>query len=327
MMERKSGTAIDSDDDWDVEPEPVYAARSAPAPAPAPPARERPRVAEAPHVAFPYCGKPGHIPGLFCRSALFGAHRSAASGCPAEILSIPAQGQYAIEFEGIPLSMRDKSIFESLVRLAKRASHDLSADFHTSLSAIAVEAGAARGGRALDGITASLHRLQTACIGYRLWDGTQGRGRLLGHFDVSASGLCARFDSGLILDLFGKDKQFSIDSARRDSLDSPLAQWLHDFLSTHNAGEKLTYDYLLSRSGFTARRKNFPAQLVRALDAIHAIAPGLVASYAVAKPTQDSAKWTLCVASGGEKPSFEDPSKKGHGGARQALPRRGGVAL
>ena len=330
------------DDDWDPEVDPAYLPRQTDAGASSAPPNQTAAVgvanrlvqqndasrkAAAP-IPFPHRSKPGHIPALFCRSAVCGAYRSSGLPAPAGSRDIDTQGKYALTLEGPRLSMKDKAVFEAIVRLAKQAFLDLNDALETSLSSIAKEAGCkSAGGSALAWVSESLGRLRAARLSYRLLDGAQGGGRLIDAMEKSVAGVSIRFDASLILDLYGKDRQFRIDWARRGRLSSPLAQWLHDFFSTHEEGDPLTLGYLRKRSGFAARPKNFHPQLDAALDDIKKLAPGLVAGHSFDMPSRELDRWALKVSRGSEKPEFEIAKASKADKARKAQPRRGGPAL
>lgn len=86
-----------------------------------------------------------------------------------------------------------------------------------------------------------------------------------------------------------------------------LAQWLHDFLSTHSKSENLTVDYIREMCGFEGVTKRFPAQLRIALDELIKSAPELVVSYSIDDQGRSSDRWGVTINRGSEMPKFEMP--------------------
>lgn len=262
---------------------------------------------------IPFSAKPNLFPGIFARSGLFSVARlTHPLHDLASPIRIKAQGTYSIEFEGIPLTMNDKLVYESVIRIAKNSNHDLMEPLKTSLREIGHQMGwTALGGRNLAWIRDSLDRLARASLNYRLLDGVQRQGQLLLNVEKAMGGIAVSFDPSFVLAAFGVDKQFAIDSARRSSLGSPLAQWLHDFISTHTTAIPLSMKYLRELCGFDARSKSFPSLVESALQQLIASVPELIVSYSIDKPTKRSDLWQIHYVRGAQAPNFIDPTKVG----------------
>ena len=217
--------------DWPAYQPAASAGRMAAPVSPAPALPKSVQQKPSTSIPFPFSNKPDHFPAIFSRSGLFGAIRSTKSSEPVASLDIKAQGAYSIVLDGHRLSMFDKAVFESVIRIAKASSHNLEEQLECSLSEIALHLGwEARGGRDLQCIFDSLARIAAASIEYRLLDGVMRSGRLIGSVKKGRTGISVGFDAGLILATFGIDKQFKFDRNRRALLDGTLAQWLHDYI-------------------------------------------------------------------------------------------------
>ena len=262
-----------------------------------------------PGPIFPRCSNPDHYPALFARSGLFAAQRVArrhpASADAREVLG---QGGYRATIQGPHLSMTDKLAFEAITRLAKAARLDLDQPLRTSLREIAREMGwSDTGGGTLRFVKAALERFAETRLSFTLEDKQCRAGMLLLGADMlpDNAGVELRFDPGFVIGAFSADKQYRIDRARRSTLaSSPLAMWLHDFVSTHSKSAPLDLLYLRERCGFQGLAKDFPRRLRRAADDLRAVAPGLLASYAIKKGRRSSEKWTVEFVRGAEKASF-----------------------
>lgn len=225
-------------------------------------------------------------------------------------MDIKGLGSYAIHFDGPRLSMNDKRVFEAVARLAKASSHDLNEMLDTSLREIAVRMGwSATGGRSLTWVWDSLVRLNESSIEFRLPDGIPREGRLIESATKSPRGVHIRFDPGFILPAFGIDKQFKINTDRRATLTSPLAQWLHDFISTHSTAYPLTFAPLRELCGFEARSRAFPKRLADASAVLCAASPELVANVEQVKSSRSSDLWEIQFTRGTEPADFFDPTR------------------
>lgn len=264
---------------------------SAPPPAPA-----------APPALLPNLGKLDQFPAFATRSALFCASKH-ASTLP---LTTPlkSQGTYALRAGGPRLDMRDKAVWEAAIGLAKECP-DPSRDIPINLSELARRMGLrAPNGAALARVWKSMERLAQADVELTLLGKAQA-GKMLAAATSDGRSRSIRLDLGLCALILESDAQFKINSIRRHSLSSALAQWLHDFFSTHSAyGGALTLGYLRELCGFEGQARRFPALLDAALAELAAKAPELVRGHRFNKRGRSSEKWTLEVDRGPEAPIF-----------------------
>lgn len=322
-MEEQAKVAVPEWDDWPTE-EPGYemptvgtGARAAPletveprtaaAPAaPTPAQRPADTAAPKPALIFPCHARPLHFPALFARSGLFSGQRQArAAPAPTQTLGIKGQMHYSVDFNGPRLSMNDKAVYEAVVRLAKTAKHDLGLPMRVSLRAIAEEMGwSARGGRDLDWVWRALERLARSEVSFQLANQQRVNGKLLESVEKGTPGIEISFDSQFVLAAFGDGQQFKIDSERRKKLGSPLAQWLHDFLSTHKEGHSLTLSYLQELCGSEATSKRFCHALREAATALCAAAPELAKSFDIDSHRRSSEGWSIKFERGAEACDF-----------------------
>lgn len=283
--------------------------------------------AQRPCVPIPFANKPGHFPGLMQRSSLFSVGR-ASSGADGLGSSPKSQGSYNLDVSGPRLTMHDKALWEALVDIAKERGQDLSQPLRTSLSDIARRCGAAfTGSRTTTAAREGLERLVQACITCQIGSAGTVSGRLLADCQITPNGTTVMFDTDFAAVLLGSDLNFQLNLTARRELDSSLAQWMHDFLSTHLETRPLTFKYLRELCGFTAQSKRFPSALLVAMDELKAKAPGIVADYSVAKATKDSDWWELSITRGSDLPKFVGYKPKAMVGPSRVGPRRGGVAL
>jgi hypothetical protein len=344
-MKEHAKEAIPDWDDWPTE-EPGYAPPSAApcvgamapsksalySPAATAPAWGEKRSVAAPMAVpalpFPCHARPSHFPTLFARSGLFSAQRQPRAGAtPTQTLVIKGQMHHSVEFEGPRLSMNDKAVYEAVVRLAKARKQDLRAPMRSSLTAIANEMGwSAHGGRDLDWVGRGLERLAQSTVCLQLSNKSRETGKLLESVTKDALGIEIAFDSTFALAAFGDGQQFRIDSARRARLGSPLAQWLHDFLSTHKEGHPLTLSYLQELCGSEASRKRFCRALREAAASLCVIAPELVTSFVIDDFRRSSEDWTIKFQRGAEACDFfsaSDFAKRQQGRAEKSARQRG----
>lgn len=322
-MEDQAKVAVPDWDDWPTE-EPGYGmptvgaeARAAPpetvqprtaaAPAAAAPAwRPAETAATKPALIFPCHARPGHFPALFARSGLFSGQRQPrAAAAPLQTLGIKGQMHHSVDFEGPRLSMNDKAVYEAVVRLAKATKHDLGLPMRASLRAVSDEMGwSACGGRDLDWVWSAVERLAQSEVSFQLANKQRASGKLLESANKGKLGIELSFDSQFVLAAFGDGQQFKIDSARRSELGSPLAQWLHDFLSTHKEGHALTLSYLQELCGSSATSKRFCRALREAATALCAAAPELVKSFIIDDHRRSSEGWSIKFERGSEACDF-----------------------
>ena len=286
-------------------------------------------ISTASPTPIPQRDKIGYYPALFHRSGLFGVAKvNSASNRSNE--PIKSQGTYDLISSGPRLTMHDKSVWEALVDIAKEQDHDLAKPLRTSLSEVARRCGAKfTGSRVTKAVSDGIQRMCMTSLTVRLgWAGVVS-GRLLAGFTSDSHGTSILFDPCLATALLGSDLNFKIDAARRRRLDTALAQWLHDFISTHEEGRSITLGYLRELSGFTANAKRFPANLNATMLDLKEHAPGLVLGFSITKSTRSSDHWTLSIQRGPEAPSFvgyRPPAKHASSNERKG-PKRGGVVL
>jgi hypothetical protein len=278
--------------------------------------------------------KPDFFPALVARSALFRVGRPSARDAPHHG-SIPSQGGFGLSLFGPWPRMRDKAVWEAAMALAKKRP-DAAEPFPVCLSAIAAGMGLAdHSGATLDSIWASMERLAACRIEFTLPTGARCGGSLLGAATKDRRARQIQVDMELAGPLFLEDYQFKTDSARRAALGGSLAQWLHDFLSTHEPqGKPLTLGYMRELCGYDGARKSFPALLREALDELAQKAPALLQSHVLKKKGRSSDTWGIELARGPELPSYVKPragsGKRGDGapkGAAGKVRRKAGPAL
>jgi hypothetical protein len=293
-------------------------------------------LAIAPPQIIPFKNKPGHYPALIQRSGIFSVARADAIGSsattPASTVTCPvrAQGGYELTSAGPRLTQHDKSVWKALVDLAKEREHDLTQPMRTSLSEIARRCGAKfTGSRVTDAVSQGIQRMCLTQLTCKVGAVGLVSGRLLAGHTCDAHGTTILFDPELTTALLGNDLNFKINADRRRSLDTALAQWLHDFVSTHEQGRSLTLGYLRDLMGFAAQQRRFPAALNAAMLNLKSAAPELVADFTIEKATRDSDMWTLSIQRGPEAPAFIGFHRKTESNAPPArkTPKRGGVAL
>lgn len=276
----------------------------------APPAMALPRAgASAPtsvpgaHAALlPHRGKLDQFPAFATRSALFCASKH-ASALP-QNTPLKSQGTYALRAGGPRLDMRDKAVWEAAIGMAKEFP-DPSQEIPINLSELSRRIGQRdANGAALTRVWKSLERLAQADVELTL-QGKVHAGKMLAAATFNGSSRSIRLDFGLCALVLESDAQFKINSVRRHSLSSALAQWLHDFFSTHSAyGAALTLGYLRELCGFDGQTRRFPKLLDVAMAELATKAPQLVTGHRISKVGRSSEKWTLNVDRGPEAPVF-----------------------
>jgi hypothetical protein len=279
-------------------------------------------------ILFPHANKLGHFPAFMSRSALFrcGQARTsdtkvqpitddqliiAARTTPAtNPIDIEIQGDFSLKYTGPRLGMSDKLVFEAVVDIAKSSKQDIGIPLLTSLRSIALAMGwKDLGGGSLRWISMALARLSQAHV--EIDSGTTLRcsGFLLEHVHIDTSGVEIQFDQAFTSNAFSNDKQFFVDWKRTAALPSSLAQWLHDFLSTHEQADPHDILYLRKMSGFETAAGKFPSQLRNAMNELAAMGSSLVASYTIdqlGKKTSDD--WKLTIVRGTDKPKYILPT-------------------
>jgi hypothetical protein len=333
-------------DDWDeappprVEPEAETDLAPAQSPAPAPKASPCPAAPQpaAPAVSpaaakaaipIPHAWELDRFPGLFARSALFQARRG---GPRVEKKPLECYGrEYGAVYEGPILDMREKRIWELVLREAKKTG-GADVEFAMSANELAIALGPRAkapgvkppkpSGPELARVGESLRRLAQAEIEYALPGGASGKGKLLGSARESASGWSLSIDSGLI-PLLRDDNQFRIDTARRDKLKKELSKWLHDFVSTHDEGFEKGFELaklakLSGLSGDGDKLRRFVPRLREALKELSGSCPALVAGFELPEGARVGKDWRAVIKRGPDKVSFLCPAKEALKAAEKA---------
>lgn len=268
-------------------------------------------------IEVPCRTKTDHFPGFMSRSALFRAAQT-SNLVEDQPLQIPAQG-CSIQVLGPRLSMRDKAVWEIAIQLAKETSIDMSQPFEISLREFVRRLGETdTSGAGLDSIWQCLRRLSLARISFDIKGQCTGHGSIFSTA-IKRDGVCyVRLNPDFVAPALARDLQFKFDSPRRNSLAMPLAQWLHDFFSTHDQLKRdMDIKYLRNLCGYCGPKRNFPAKLKSAMTELSNAAPGLIQSFELIKAARDSDQWLLKVTRGSETPRFELP----------AIAKRGRLAL
>ncbi len=275
-------------------------------------------------VPFPHADKLGHFPAFMSRSSLFRCGQARTSDTKVQPISddqkiiaagstpivtpidIAIQGNFSMKYTGPRLGMSDKLVFEAVVDIAKSSKHDIGMPLRTSLRSIALAMGwKDLGGGSLRWISMALARLSQAHVEIDSGTSLRCSGMLLKHVNIDASGVAIQFDQSFTLQAFSNDNQFFVDRKRTATLSGSLAQWLHDFLSTHEQGDPHDLSYLREMSGFNAAAGKFPKQLRDAMNELVAMGNTLVASYTIARLGKKSSDdWKLILIRGTEKPKF-----------------------
>lgn len=274
-------------------------------------------VGSACFVVVPNRAKTDHFPGFMSRSALFRAAQT-SNLVEEQPVQIPAQG-CSIQVLGPRLSMRDKAVWEIAIQLAKETSIDMSQPFTISLREFVRRLGETdTSGAGLESIWQCLRRLSLARISFDIKGHCTGHGSIFSTA-IKRAGVCyVRLNPDFVAQALTRDIQFKIDSPRRNSLAMHLAQWLHDFFSTHDPFKRdMDIAYLRNLCGYSGPKRNFPAKLQSAMTELSKAAPGLIQSFELIKATRDSDQWLLKVTRGSEIPRFELP----------AIAKRGRLAL
>lgn len=279
-------------------------------------------------IAFPNHDRAAAFPAFISRSALFGAFRPGHAAPHAGPLK--SAGNYELRFEGERLSMFDKRVWEAIVKCAKSQHAIVTEPFDAILSALAKDAGVAgQSGPALARVRESLRRLATARIQIEIGGSPRGGSLLLSATKVGHS-TRLQFDAGFAASCLGDDIQFETRSNRRNALKAPFAQWLHDFLSTHEPSpQPFTLGYLRELCGYVGKPRRFAATARAALAELAEKCPELVAGWSIDDSRRNGANWRLTVLRGPERPFpvFPAAMKNKWPAPATASKRRGGVEL
>jgi len=291
---------------------------------------------------MPRRAKTGHYPALACRSSLFGIGAATPNAPDLVHVALAAPASYGLKYSGPRLTLHDKAVWEAAIDLAKPTGRGVGAGAAIPLRAIAEHMGlSSRGGPALASIHARLLRLERARVSFTTHAGVRASGPLLASVAIIGQTATVEFDPGIAQDLLGGgEDQFLVNAARRRTLGSSLAQWLHDYASTHKAIPTLDLRHLRGLCGYGGEKRHFPKALSLALGEVAAAAPTLLKSHAINRNGQDSDMWTVDMSKGDENPVFLPAARKrssisataATGGppqanAKQGKKRSGGVVL
>lgn len=291
-------------------------------------------------IPLPHSGKPDYFPALTARSALFSASRfSRDPGADHVEVELACQKGYRLVYTGPRLNMHDKIVWETALQIAKERNPDLSTGLHISLREFAERMGwTSRSGDALKWIWGSLQRLYKLRLSFELPNGVVGGGAIISTAIKDNDRYYIRINPDFAKPVLQHDLQFRIHIERRQKLKSMLAQWLHDFLSTHSEEKPLTLDYLREMSGYAGQKKRFPEQINEALAELADQIPTLVSGFEIERSGRDSDKWVAHIHRGEDSPEYVMPEpisrtersvagKKPSGKADAPKPSRGKVAL
>ncbi len=280
-------------------------------------------------MTLPNLYRPAAFPAFMSRSAVFGAFRAGHAGSHTGWL--PAQGNYDIDFEGERLSMLDKRVWEALVAIAKDRLVDVSKPFKVTLAEIARRAGVAgNGGVALSSVWKCAVRLAATRLQVNL-EGSRRAGRLLALATKVKREYRVQLDPEFAAAILGDDIQIDFPVGRRQALRAPLAQWLHDYLTSHKPADFAFFlPHLRGHCGYADEARHFPADLRVAMEELATNCPELVASWSIDDSRKKSEAWKLSIERGADRPSpLFPPSMKKIPPAPKPrnVKRRGGVAL
>lgn len=285
-------------------------------------------IAPTSRIAIPNFCRPEAFPAFMSRSAIFGAFRPGHAG-PHEG-ALKSAGNYGLRFEGERLSMFDKRVWEAIARRAKSERANIAEPFDAILSALAQDAGVAgQSGPALARVRESIGRLSMARIQVEIGESCRKGVLLLSATKVGHS-TRLQFDAGFAAACLGDDIQFELRRDRRNALTAPFAQWLHDYLSTHEPSpQPLTLGYLRELCGYVGKPRRFSATARAALAELSAKCPELVASWSIDSSRRSGTHWRLTIVRGPERPLAVYPAamKKKWPSPADPPKRRGGVAL
>lgn len=255
---------------------------------------------------IPHRDKPDYFPAFMSRSAMFKAGR--ASEDMSTFIEFPAQG-CTLRCRGPRLTMKDKHVWETAIQIAKESSPGLSSSFEIGLRDFARRMGHKDFcSKTLTPIWNSLERLACARIEFDIPGQCSGVGSMLSTAAKRGNQFYLRLNPDFALPALMGDKQFKIRSERRAKLSSSLAQWLHDFYSTHSAARDLDLGYLRKLCGYDSITRNFANKLDQAMKELSNIAPELIASFEIIKVGRESDLWKLRVVRGTEGASYKMPT-------------------
>lgn len=277
-------------------------------------------------AAWPPRHRVGLYPSLFSRSALFQVGKGKRDTPWRATRTVACQGGHELVATGPRLSMRDKAVWEFALDRA-RAAGQIGEEFELPLRACALALGATkdRSSKTLDRVFESLERLASTQLDFKFATGESGSCKLLARAAMRGKACVAAFDPALGA-LLGADFLFKIDAARRRTLGSDIAKWVHDFHSTHEQFDgAFLIGTLRELCGYEAQAGHFSGQLVAALEDAKARAPGIVDGFEVSKPKAKADAWKVSIMRGDDAASFEMPERAWR--ARSSMSGKGGVKL
>lgn len=267
-----------------------------------------PSSPQASSPPMPHKSRPAHFPGFIARSAMFRVTRQ--NKILPQLTQISIAGG-SMSICGPLLCMRDKAVWETAIQIAKERANNVGEAFDIELRDFARRMGSSdHSGKALDSIWASLERLAQVRVEFEIIkEKCKGIGSLLASAIKTGGRAYVRLNPDFALAALVGGKQFRFNTARRNALPSSLAQWLHDYYTTHKIAEEVDLKYLRGLCGYDGVARNFPTKLREAMDELTNAAPSLIESYSVIDTTRSSDAWKLLVVFGSETPEFLPPGR------------------
>jgi hypothetical protein len=278
---------------------------------------------QQPLVLCPHRDEENAFPAFTLRSAIFGAIDTSKSRPMVIDEVVGAQKGYAIIYTGPLLSEQDKVVWETALRLARRASPYLNQKVVISMAEFVREMGASYSGKAAALAVPALDRLNKCNIRYKMPNGHFFQGPLLTY--LSKTKRLAFIVNGALAEVFQNDHMYRIKVERRINLSRSIAKHLHDYYSTHDVGSSLPLDTVQDICGYRGTRKEFKRQLGEAMQELHAAAPDLIQSWDIASdaPEGKRLKYRLSVTLAGKSDCiFPKQAKDEAQAAKPAPPKK-----
>lgn len=190
-----------------------------------------------------------------------------------------------IEYTGEQLNMFDNDVYIEIIRLAqgRTPGEEILFNRHSLLRALGISGGKNNYEalhKSLQKLKGNTIKITNAKIGYSAFS-------LIDQLSWEEKNACWRFSIGrIVVDMFSAELSF-IDLDIRQSLTTPLAKYLQNYMSAGKPGEgerEVKVDNLMRLSGTTSQLKDFLGKgrgLNKALDELKAA--GFLASYAIHK--------------------------------------------
>lgn len=224
---------------------------------------------------------------MLIRSSIFSCKRL---GPDREFLSgkaMDCQANYYISFTGYELNEFDGQVFNALVRLSKVKNVEPGEPLFIKRTDILREMRKSAEGGSLEMVWRSVKRLKIATIEIKLYDRTRNIKREVagsfvsnyGHDENDEHKTFVVLDQ-IITGLY-EDDTTTIDFKKRQELDSMVARWLFDYISSNSSYIPLNLSILKQISGYPLSKAEFKRQVGKALDAIHVVEPCLFESWAI----------------------------------------------